>query len=79
MRIFIWFSRLPSFEKCNVKYGRVEIDELEQVHFDGERVLVFAIGLMILWNEGIEVTRMTLEWLGKKTLPILVSFTAIHE
>lgn len=34
----------PSFKKCNVENRRVIVDELEEKHFDGERIFVFRIG-----------------------------------
>ena len=50
---------LPSFEIRNVECWSVEIDELEQKHFQNERVLVFAFRSMKLYNNNKHITRNT--------------------
>ena len=37
-----------SLEEGNVKEGGIEVDKLEQVHFDGEAVLVFSLSTVEL-------------------------------
>ncbi len=39
---------LPSLEERDVENGRIEVDELKEVHFDCERPLVLAVRLVIL-------------------------------
>ena len=41
---------LPSFKKGNIEDGRVKVDKLKQVHFDGQRILVFRVCLVIFLN-----------------------------
>jgi len=43
-------STLPSFKKGNIENGRVKVDKLKQVHFDGQRILVFRVCLVIFLN-----------------------------
>ena len=40
---------LLSFEEANVEEGGIEVDKLEQIHFESERVFVFSISPMKLY------------------------------